>query len=610
MSSSVVTTGETTALIINFLISLMLVALFAALIYTQLPRIEQMLKKRLEESLVRDSKNKGNQPLTQIFLGYNHRSVKEWIQWITAQEGDTKTEAFENLKKCLEVEPDELGAVTSDIVLAVANFGFDDCIDVLISFCKHIRDSYLQINSLEIYYKAATQSISRFELDRAREFLQDELMILKNKNDFELLERDVLMALANLEPCPELEEFWVRVFTHKNFTQRIKEEALMIIQKYPPESQNNILSKSMSYFINTPDLTLSLEDKRVIELFFGIGCKFLKDGLDDIWKLSIEGVKHEHSKTLFIELLASVLSNKDFKLTEEQMQAVILDSEVAPLFRDILVIRFGIGENERSIFIRDFNTLEYEELRNNIIKFIKPLGSKVINPNFAEDYDYLNEKISSLTNKRKSQEIFSLKTITGTSDLDKIYMVDALATNSNKTFVYINSKSILNSIADISKLKPNLENNKPCVVLIDRLFETITEDLDKGQQNNLVNLMQTVTELGKEIGYDFVANFGVPQATSEQNTKLRDLSGELLEVSFNYLRDINLPDENERQKVINHFKEKLDPARTLNPDFEKVLLSSRPDVSKLSYVNFLQEYFEKTLLLYGELRTLSDVKLS
>jgi hypothetical protein len=134
--------------------------------------------------------------------------------------------------------------------------------------------------------------------------------------------------------------------------------------------------------------------------------------------------------------------------------------------------------------------------------------------------------------------------------------------------------------------------------------------LDKGQQNNLVNLMQTVTELGKEIGYDFVANFGVPQATSEQNTKLRDLSGELLEVNFDYLKDINLPDENERQKIINHFKEKLDPARTLNPDFEKVLLSSRADVSKLSYVNFLQEYFEKTLLLYGELRTLSDVKLS
>jgi len=45
MSSTVVTTGESTAIIINLLISLMLVALIGALIYSQLPRIEQMIKK-------------------------------------------------------------------------------------------------------------------------------------------------------------------------------------------------------------------------------------------------------------------------------------------------------------------------------------------------------------------------------------------------------------------------------------------------------------------------------------------------------------------------------------------------------------------------------------
>ena len=610
MESSVVTTGETTALIINFLISLVLVALTAALIYTQLPRIEQMIKKRLEASLDRDSKNKGNQPLTQIFLGYNHRSVKEWIQWITAQEGETKNEAFETLKRCLEVEPDELGAVTSDIVFAVANFGFDDCIDILIQFCKHIRDSYLQINSLEIYYKAATQSISKFELDRAREFLQEELMILKNKNDFEILERDVLSALANIEPTPDLEEFWVKVFTHKNFSQRIKEETLIIIQKYPNESQNNILSKSMAYFIQTPDLTLSLEDRRVIELFFGLGCKFLKDGVEDIWKLSIEGVKQDHCKPLFVELLGSVLSNSEFKLTEEQMQAVILDSEVGPIFRDILVLRFNISESERSIFVRDFEAPKYEELRTKTIEFIKPLGPKVLNANFTEDFDFLNDKISSLTSKRKSQDKYTLKAINGSDDLSKLYMVDVLASNSNKTLVYINSRLILNSIADISKLKPNLENNKPCLVVLDKLYDTILEDLDKTEQNNLVSMIQNISELGKEIGFEFVANFSVNKDTADQNTKLRDFAEDVLEVNFNYLKDINLPDEAERQKILTSFKEKLDSARTLNPDFEKVLVGSRPEVSRLVFVNFLQEYFEKTLLLYGELRTLSDVKLS
>jgi hypothetical protein len=610
MSSSVITTGETTALIINFLISLMLVALTAALIYTQLPRIEQMIKKKLEESLARDSKNKGNQPLTQIFLGYNHKSVKEWIQWITAQEVGTKTEAFENLKRFLDVEPEELGAVTSDIVFAIANFGFEDCVDILIKFCNHIRNSYLQINSLEIYYKAATQSISKFEIDKAREFLQEELMLLKNKNDYELLERDVLLALANIPPCPALEDFWVKLFSHKNFSQRIKEETLMIIQKYPNESQNNILTKSMTYFIYAKDLSLSMEDRRILELFFGLGCKFLKDGIEDIWKLSIEGVKQEHCKSLFIELLASVLSNKDFSLTEQQLQAVILDSEAGPLFRDILVIRFGISESEKSIFVRDFEEFHYQELRNNSIKFIKPIGTKILNPSFAEDYDFLNDKISSLTNKRKSAEVFNFKTIAGNSDLDKLYIMDVLANNSNKTFVYINSNLILNSIADISKLKPNLEHNKPCIILLDKLYETILSDLDKGQRNNLVNLIQTVSDLGKEIGFDFVASFGTSQATAELNTKLKDLSEDLLDVRFEYLKEINVPDENDRQKVVNIFKEKLDPAREFNPDFEKVLVSTNPDISKLAYVNLLKEYFEKTLLIYGELRPLSDVKLS
>ena len=146
--------------------------------------------------------------------------------------------------------------------------------------------------------------------------------------------------------------------------------------------------------------------------------------------------------------------------------------------------------------------------------------------------------------------------------------------------------------------------------MLDKLYDTILEDLDKTEQNNLVSMIQNISELGKEIGFEFVANFSVNKDTADQNTKLRDFAEDVLEVNFNYLKDINLPDEAERQKILTNFKEKLDPARTLNPDFEKVLVGSRPEVSRLVFVNFLQEYFEKTLLLYGELRTLSDVKLS
>jgi hypothetical protein len=610
MSSTVVTTGESTAIIINLLISLVLVALIGALIYTQLPRIEKMIKEKLAESLVRNSKNKGNQPLTQIFLGYNHKSVKEWIQFITAQELDTKIEAFDNLKKYLEVETDEMGAVTSDIVFAIANFGFDDCVDNLIKFCKHVRDDYISINSLEIYYKAATQSISRFELDRAREFLQDELMLLKNKRDYELLERDVLMALGNIEPSPELEEFWVQVLTHRSFSQRIKEEALIIVQRYTPESQNNVISKSLSYFVNAQDLTLSPDDRRVIELFFGIGCKFLKDGVEDVWKLSIEGVKKDHCKDLFIQLLSSVLSNKDFKLTEEQMQAVIYDSVAGPIFRDILTMRFGISDSEKTIFKRDFELSYYEEIRNNTIKFFKPGSPKSLNFNFAEDYDFLNDKLSASSSKRKSQDSSGVRIISGTGELDKLYMVDVLAANSNRAFVYINSKTILNSIADISKLKPNLENNKPCVVFLDKFFETITEGLDKTQETNLVNLAKTIIDSGKIVGIDFVANVRVSQETAEQNSKLQEASEELFEKRITYLKEINLPDEDERQKVINFYKEKLDPSRDLNSDLENTLMSNGAGVSKMAFVTFLQEYFEKTLLVYGELRNPSEVNLS
>jgi|GEM_PF-6762047 len=610
MSSTVVTTGETTAIIINLLISLVLVALIGALIYTQLPRIEQMIKDRLAESLVRNSKNKGNQPLTQIFLGYNHKSVKEWIQYITAQEMDTKIEAFDNLKKYLEVETEEMGAVTSDIVFAIANFGFDDCVDNLIKFCKHIRDDYIAINSLEIYYKAATQSISRFELDRAREFLQDELMLLKNKRDYELLERDVLMALGNIEPSPELEEFWVQILTHRSFSQRIKEEALIIIQRYTPESQNNVLAKAMAYFVQTPDLVLSPDDRRVIELFFGIGCKFLKDDVDDIWKLAIEGVRHAHCKDLFIQLLSSVLSNKDFKLTEEQMQAVIFDPDAGPVFRDILAMRFGISDSERAIFKRDFEIDYYEELRNNVIKFVKPGTSKTLNANFGEDYDYLIDTISPSEGKKKSQGSSGLKLLSGTGEIDKLYITELIALNSNKTFVYVNSKSILNSIADISKLKPNLENNKPCIVFMDKFFETITEGLDKTQETNLVNLSKTIIDSGKVMGIDFVANVRVSKETAEQNSKLGEASEELFEKRLTYLREINLPDEGERQKVINFYKEKLDPSRDLNSDLENTLISNGSGISKMAFVSYLQEYFEKTLLVFGELRNPSEVNLS
>jgi hypothetical protein len=610
MSSTVVTTGESTAIIINLLISLVLVALIGSLIYSQLPRIEQMIKDRLAQSLTRNSKNKGNQPLTQIFLGYNHKSVKEWIQWITAQEMDTKIEAFDNLKKCLDVETDELGAVTSDIVFAIANFGFDDCVDTLIRFCKHIRDDYIQINSLEIYYKAATQSISRFELDRAREFLQEELMLLKNKRDYDLLERDVLMALGNLESSPELEEFWVQVLTHRSFSQRIKEEALIIIQRYSNESQNNILSKAMEYFIQAPDLTLSPDDRRVIELFFGIGCKFLKDDVDDIWKLSIEGVKKDHCKDLFIQLLSSVLSNKDFKLKEEHMQAVILDPIAGPIFTEILTMRFGISESEKSIFKREFDYNEFFDLRNNPTKFIKPSGPKYLNQNFADHYDSINDRFGSITNRRKSSEGSGLLVIPGTGELDKIYIIETMSANSNKTFVYVNSKSILNSIADISKLKPNIENHKPCVVFVDRLFDTITEGLDKTQETNLSILAKTILDVSKTSGIDFVANVRVAQETAEQNSKLQETFEEVFDKKITYLPEVNLPDEDERQKVLNFYKEKLDPSRNISQDLENTLNSAKAGNSKLEFINYLQEYFEKTLLVFGELRNPSEVNLS
>lgn len=610
MSSTIVTTGESTAIIINLLISLVLVALIGALIYTQLPRIEKMIKDKLAESLVRNSKNKANQPLTQIFLGYNHKSVKEWIQYITAQEMDTKIEAFDNLKKYLEVNTDEMGAVTSDIVFAIANFGFDDCVDNLIKFCKHIRDDYIQINSLEIYYKAATQSISRFELDRAREFLQDELMHLKNRRDYELLERDVLMALGNIEPNPELETFWVQVLTHRSFSLRIKEEALIIIQRYPNESQNNILSKSMAYFVQTPDLSLSPDDRRVVELFFGIGCKFLKDDVDDIWKLAIEGVRHAHCKDLFISLLSSVLSNKDFKLTEDQMQSVIFDPDAGPLFRDILAMRFGISDSERAIFKRDFDISYYNDLRTNIIKFVKPGSSKTLNANFGEEYDYLIDTISPSGGKKKSQTSSGIKILSGTGEIDKLYVTEIIALNSNKSFVYVNSKSILNSITDISKLKPNLENNKPCIVFLDNFFETITDRLDKTQETNLVNLSKTILDSGKVSGIDFVANIRVSQETAEQNTKLQEASEEFFEKKITYIKEINLPDENEREKIINFYREQLDPSRDLNSDLENTLISGGAGISKMAFVNYLQEYFEKTLLVFGELRNPSEVNLS
>lgn len=610
MSSTVVTTGETTALIINTIIGLTIVAVFGYLVYTQLPRIEKILKEKLEESLTRNSKNKGNQPLQKIFLGYSHKSVKDWIQWITNQELDKKMEAFKNLEECLQVDPDELGAVTSDIVFAVANFGFDESTDVLQNFAKTIREKYLQINSLEIYYKAATQSLSKLNPEKASEFLQSEFMALKGKKDYELLQRDILAAFENVPISPELENFWVNVLTLKAINQRVKEEILTIIQSYEPATQNDILTRAMAYYVDNENVEINKEDKRVIELFFGISSKFLKDGVDDVWQLSIRAIQQERTKDLFIELLSSVITNKDFKLSEEQIAAIVDDPHAGSIFRDLLSARYSLSDDEKALMKKDFDIAYYQELRHHGIKFFRPTTTKTINKNFLNDYHEIADKYASDGAYKKTADGTGLMIINGTGELEKLYLCDIIAANLNKAFVYINAKAILGSIADISKLKPNLEHHKPCIVYLDYLYEAMTETLDRTSDTNFKNLAKAISDLYESSSMKFFANVRVSKEATEQNAKITEALQESFGGKHIFIKELNLPDENERAAVIANFSEKLSQTRSMTPELADKLSSSNAGNSKLDFIDYLSRYFEKTLLLYGELRQPSELQLS
>lgn len=577
--------------------------------YQYAPLVQGFLDKSFGNKSATNYENKALQPLYKVFYKFSHRSGDDWVKWILNENEETRKLAFDQLKAHLESPAEQFGLATKEVIKAVAAFKRYDSLEILSNLFNSIRPRLGQLKSIDLFFEDLCLSVTKLDPIQGVGFLKNELHFLDTNQpdglNFEEFKVAVIKALASVEFLPQdLLDFFVTVITNKTYSSRLRKELIKLIIKRAPETHEYVYTEVLKTQLQSGAQVLSKEYQDVLSELFNSSKSFIRNGNDVIWGLLIQLCYAEGTQELFTLLLIDTITNPNDRLNDKQLQSLL---ETEPPLRDIfkaaLMKLNALTEAEMSLLkgkIRE-EDLVFE---SDVLLVERSKKTKTVTSELLKEYHILEETLSKdgkQTNRAERKSSHTIKLITGTGEEEKIYLLRALASNINKTFVYIDMPRIILSSADLNKLISTISNSKPAIVFLDRTFEILTRDLSERESEGLKTMLKALRELSILPTVSFWAGLNIDSLSIPNYPELSGIISSGIRGAFKPVININTPDLEAKSRIFKGMLSKVSPGKIEEGFQADDLLHHVEKLSMLHFCNYLIDFFESSLMLYGKI---------
>jgi len=444
-----------------------------AIIYFISPYIEQLSTSLWNRSLSRNSTDKEQQPLHHTFYQYNHESAIAWLKWIDGQNSEMRETAYQMLDNYLNnSKDDELGgSITIDVLKVLPSFRRRECFDSIKSLMTRLREKWIQIKGVELIYREAAKSVVKIDPEEAIDLIVSELEATEEKKDLVLASKTLIKAAFKLKLNDKLTNALVDVVCNMETDLSVKQEIFEFFD-------TNEESRMMAYkkIIIKVSACGSLNDayEKILEIVFFKIKNYLsgEEFNEEIWKLIMDISDIPNMRNLFIKFISEFLTYDENQLNYQQY--LDLKNKQDPAkgnFREALASRHNINDRELEVLKIPLKEEELGFAETELL-IEKAKKTRSILHELSDIYRDLESLLSQHEGGRQDKANSVISIILGDSINEKIYLLRALAANSNKAFIYVNLREAIRSIKVLVSFRQAINNNKPCIIYCDNLEET------------------------------------------------------------------------------------------------------------------------------------------
>lgn len=592
------------SLIINMLITLIGVSALAGVGIYYWPKIQEMIEDQLASSLNRDTDAKSRRPLYKVFYKFNHPSSQAWISWIKGQDQETQDIGFAKLIQHLEGDPKEWGAVTVEVIRSVVEFEIDESFDVLEGFIETCDGLWQKYKTVGLCYGEACKGLATINAVKAKDILLGQLEISKQDNN-EDMTMGIIEALSVFPEEVGVEEIFIKIISNPQNEPKVRVFATNAAKSRENEEEvKTILSGSIDRYSSDEFEKFEIEDSRIFKRLVTELSEYIVED-PEAWQTIIKAADAKHAQQCLIEVMSTILqdTNKDF--SPEQLYLMFnIKSEYSIITREALSKRFALSSEENSI-VNEIPVMDkYPFLKD--VFCSEEAGEELIVPpgldqKFADMSELLNKK--AMPDEKGEKRTGGAALICGKASEEKLYLARAIASRKKWKFIYCDFSDLIVDAEDVQKFLKELRAAKKCLVFLDNVKPILGSPDDPSVQEIVKGLRQLVAN-------PLFFMLGTLER-SVQIKKDEDLPGNLISLPrdlFPFVHNMDECTDRQKRSLFDSYALKLAVNREQDQFPVDDLLGETLGFSVIEYISYLVKYMQTSLLIFGKLVDLQEVK--
>ncbi len=547
------------------------------------------------EELVKRERNQSHE----VFIDYDHSDVDAWATWIKLQDQRKQEQAFSRLAEYLQKPVKELGIIATEVVRGLELIQHPFAYSLLVDFVHLIRSTWGANSSAEMFYDAALRALVAINPEQAQTILTRELQELTMLEDSEQLKEIVLRAATGLAMNDNLAETlgtFLLQSEHKLETRKVIVAQLDL--RSSPDRKIFLVKALGRYVSEFAVHQISFENSQILRSLFERTRKFVGAGDKEIWSAILQALRVRYLQMDMVELVSNLIADPEIALKPWQIFGLIrLPGELRKRFGEAVCKRFYMTDMEKSVILEPVLADEYPFETN--IMVVEKMRREMFIPDYMEIWASAFSTI--LIRKRNPRSaggnpVTGMALIAGNGEAEKLYVARAVAANTNRSFIYVDAKKLIDHPEKISELQKLILNSRPCIVYLAEAEEILAAVANGKESQKHKDFIYTLKKLSTNPNISIIAT--VSQGEHEAKRKY----GAMFCLAYELMQADNLL----RGDMFRSYQLRLLERRAtkvISPDEMLEMFSKQ---NTIQFASALHRYIRTSLMCFGQVVSFTD----
>lgn len=547
----------------------------------------------------RKAKKSKTQSLQEIFFNYNHNSTSDWAAWMSTKGKEAKNHAFNKFRDFLSRNPENIGIIATDVLRSLLAIKHPDSFQLVREFLVKIRRALGRFKHAEELYEHACKTLVKLNSKKSVDILKDELKQVKIKPDATQVATKITEAIMSTDYNETLEQFGYEVLMDPMLSLEAKIAAVKKFMEQSNEQRAKIHANILRLYMSDSIVALTKTDLKILRFIQGDILRYVKEGNKELFSLLLDTCQHKKTMHVFSELVADLLSEPEFELSQEDIIMLLQRPEPAKaLIIESLCKRQNVNLSEAGSFSFNVNQEDFF-FKKNLFVSEKPHKKLHIPEVISQVKDRLKNTLFSKSGQNNSAKRSTIPLFMGDSTNEKIFLARALSSNEEMNFIYIDVRETLKDNKALSSLRSSVLAQKPAIVFFDRFKDIFDLKLDGETKVKVKVLNKTIQELLPDPSLYLIAGVEQDANIFENDEHYSSMIMTRSRGAFRYGPSHDKAGTDFKMEHIKHCLSQLSSNRFEDGEQHKIrdfLLEETEGYTCLEFMSFMTNYFAYSIL--------------